>query len=454
MPHPDDISAAEPTADRLTVAVGCLSNIDVLANIFAFLGVEEIMQKRRVCKKWKEAVKMTTVPPTDFVVNNVQKFNAMSVMTKALPNLQQIELWNLLCNHGYRSYKWSEGEDPDEEWAALTHHLITRDIEIISNFRNLRILTINNAGLNGRYPVLFNFPLLQKLSIRHCKCIKWDLEMLAGMPMLKELYCVDSHLTGNINSLRVLKDTLETVEISCSCELFCFSKTNSSVTGNINSLRVLKDTLEKVIISCCPNVEGNFMDFADFPHLKELDVDSTAVTGDIRDISERDFSSLERLALPEGVYGGHFYEMQRISEATDLIRAVYLLKKQRPALKMNNRRCKDWYANLSRDSPDWYESADEYVLTPPFYVCFVEAGSRIGYRWETGGGHDKPCEVNWLDPEPERGSTGYEDYVADYRRIQDEVGMYRGYYEPPTEEQYTLLYEEYLAEIQSDDEDY
>jgi hypothetical protein len=68
--------------------------------------------------------------------------------------------------------------------------------------------------------------------------------------------------------------------------------------------------------------------------------------------------------------------------------------------------------------------------------------------------HKRPCEVNWLDPEPERGSICYEDYVADCRSMQDEIGMYRGYYEPPTEEQYTLLCEEHLAEIQRDGEDH
>ena len=74
------------------------------------------------------------------------------------------------------------------------------------------------------------------------------------------------------------------------------------------------------------------MDLADFPNLKELDLDSTAVTGDIRDISENDFSSLEELILPHGAYGVSGYKLQRISDGPELIRAVYLLSKQRPAL--------------------------------------------------------------------------------------------------------------------------
>ena len=203
------------------------------------------------------------------------------------------------------------------------------------------------------------------------------------------------------------------------------------------------------------------MDLADFPHLKKLDLFQTAVTGDIRDISDDDFASLDQLTLPKGVYGGVGYEFQRISDGTELVRAVYLLQKELPC----------WWAELSKDSPDWYISRNDHYphgwrsvmrrsglgSEPPFCIRFVKAGSRIGYRWE-GDYHyhcgDTPCEVNWLDPEPESGSREYEDYLADYNRIQGGISPYRGHYEPPTEEQYTLLYEAYLAQIQRDDEDY
>jgi hypothetical protein len=66
------------------------------------------------------------------------------------------------------------------------------------------------------------------------------------------------------------------------------------LTGNISSLRLLKDTLEKVIIDDCNRVEGNFMDLTEFPHLKELNLDATAVRGDIR---IRDFSDIDFLKL-------------------------------------------------------------------------------------------------------------------------------------------------------------
>jgi hypothetical protein len=346
----------------------------------------------------------------------------MEVMTRAMPNLQRITIGEL-----GGPYKWSDGEDPDERLvAARTADWRTYDIEIISNFSKLRILYISEGGLNpswnGRYPFLFNsFPLLQKLSICRCGFLKWDLEILAGFPLLKELECWQ----------------------------------NGLVTGNINSLRVLKDTLEKVNIYQCRLVEGNFMDLADFPRLKALHLLETNVTGDIRDIGENDFPSLEDLILPKGVYGGKGYEFQRISDGPDLVRAVYLIMKQRPTLAILNdlygTPMRDWYARLSENSPDWYVSLDddddEWVWedddsssssavkpSPPFRVKFIKAESRVGYRWEDEYG--EPCEVNWLDPEPDRGSSDYEKYIEDLEKIDIGVDFYRGFHQPPTSDEY------------------
>ena len=211
--------------------------------------------RARLNKKMREAAKTTIVPMTDFTVDIVEQYNAMVAMSTALPNLQQITLGFLREENNYE-----DGEDPNEHWAAFTAHGITHDIEIMANFRKLRSLTMWRAPLNGRYPVLFNFPLLQKLSVSFCPNLKWDLEMLEGLPLLKELDCDD----------------------------------NPRLSGNLNSLRVLKDTLEKVIFGDCPNVEGNIMDLADFPRLAWLDLRGTNVTGDIRDIRVHDFTALSQ----------------------------------------------------------------------------------------------------------------------------------------------------------------
>jgi len=163
--------------------------------------------------------------------------------------LQQLDIQSLGHEH-----KYSDGEERDERVAAyyanrrFPGNPTTHDIEILSRFRKLRILEIHYAPLNGKYPFLFQFPLLQKLEVTHCDNLKFDLEILAGLSVLKELSCFH----------------------------------NRSLTGNINSLGVLKDALTKVTIRNCRRVQGNFMDLADFPRLMELNLIDTSVIGIFR----------------------------------------------------------------------------------------------------------------------------------------------------------------------------
>jgi hypothetical protein len=49
------------------------------------------------------------------------------------------------------------------------------------------------------------------------------------------------------------------------------------LTGNIKSLRVLKNTLEEAKIHDCDNIEGDPTDLDDFPHLKVLDLKNAVV---------------------------------------------------------------------------------------------------------------------------------------------------------------------------------
>ena len=226
--------------------------IDEVASILSFLPLRPIMCLRRVNMTWRDAAKKTVLPlaTATWRVNNVVEYNAMEVMTRELPNLQYIVIGDLLgsnidlydsdenCVDNGDEHIYNNGGDPDEEHAAYTADRGSHDIEIISNFSKLNHLAIAaNASLNGRYTVFFDsFPLLEKLSIKCSNFLKWDLEMLAVFPLLKELDCCDNELY---------------------------------MTGNISSLRVLKGTLEKVVINNCPRIEGNFMDLADFPHLKE-----------------------------------------------------------------------------------------------------------------------------------------------------------------------------------------
>jgi hypothetical protein len=436
MPHPEkkrqrlqgrQCNNDEQTAgnNEFLVSIESLSG-DVLANILGFLLPPDIM-RARLNKRMREAAKITIVPPTyELVVNGVKRFNALRVMATALPNLQRIEICYLGNEH-----KYVDGDDPDEEEAARTADLTSHDIGIVSNFRKLRELTIERTyeSFNGRYPCFFNFPHLQILSIStgHIDTrLKFDLEMLAGLPVLKELACgCNKSLTGNLNSLRVLKDTLQKVTMD-----HC-----PNVEGNIDSLTALKYTLEEVTIDDCPLIKGNFMDLADFPHLKVLDLRYTAVTGDIRDISEKDFLFLKELTLPKGVYGGMDQDFQHISDATGVIRTPYLFQKQRPEIVL-----KDWVVMLSDDSPDSYVSLDQFDNEcVPVFIRFVRAGTRIGYRWENELEH--PCEVNWLDPEPDRESTEYGKYMEELQDIEGQVDYFKGFHQPPPQEEFERIVE-------------
>ena len=330
----------------------------------------------------------------------------MNVMATALPNLPKIILGDNLES----AIKYVDGEDPDEELAARTANATAHDIGIIANFTKLRELEIF-AELNGRYPCFFNFPHLQKLNIGGFDIrVKFDLEMLAGLPVLKELKL----------------------------------DYNKYLTGNLNSLRMLKNTLETVTIDNCPLVMGNFMDLADFPHLKELNILGTAVIGDIWDISEQDFKSLKLLTLPKGVNGGSEQEFQRISDAQDVARIPYLFQKQRPEIVL-----KDWYAELSEDSPDRYESLDDIDEDfAPIYIAFVRAGNRLGYQWGTDL---DPCEVNWLDPEPDRESSDYGKYMEELQEIEGQINYFKGFHQPPTREEFERILERMHRDLDSYD---
>ena len=388
--------------ERSSATVDDLS-AEMKAIIFGYFGPTEIMCLRCVCKKWREAAKKTIVPQAPFSVSTIDTYNAMRVMTRAIPNLQRLSILFQI---------FDDGEDPNIREAYKTARYTSHDIQIISRFSKLRSLDLFQASMNGRYPFLFtSFPLLQKLGIGLCDNLKFDVAMLAGLPLLKEL------------------------EISHS----------PFITGKINSLRVLKDTLEKVHIESCL-VRGNFMELADFPHMRELHLIDVVVTGDVRDIGENDFPHLEQLSLPKGVVGGTDHKFLRISDVPEVMQAIYRLKDR----VLSYYEWDSLWLSLSDQSPDWYDDciSSELQLHPPFSVELVQAGTRHGLRWYgrsyTGTiSHScvgtASCEINWLDPEPDRESSDYENYEQKLHQLEQEVNFYRGYLQPPTEEEYNRI---------------
>lgn len=386
-------------------------SIDELANILGFFGPMEIMCFRRVCKNWKDAARITTVPMTPFVVglgfrvSTLAKYQLMCEMTRALPNLQQIELDSLGIGH-----KYVDGDDADEEELGRSADYITYDIELISNFRRLRDLELRSATLNGRYPFLFNFPCLEKLVVSEVEHLNWDFTMLEGLPNLKELILV-----------------------------------TIPVKTNIRDLRVVKDTLELLHVHNCPGVEGNFMDMADFPNLIELNIvhlpnHVTPISGDIRDIGENDFPAIERLLLPPTVYGGDRFEFRQIEDVHSVMETACRLIDVLVSPFIGH-----FIWRLSGASSDWYGNVRKPA--PPFLILLVKAGSRVGYRWcSPAYGFavgSSPCEINWMpwSPEPDRESSDYETYIQELQELEKEVDLFKGFHQPPTQEEYDRLIE-------------
>ena len=244
--------------------------------------------------------------------------------------------------------------------------------------------------------------------------------MLEGLPSLEELYCL--------------------------CNPF--------LAGNVNSLRVLRDSLQKVQILGSSNIRGNFMDLADFPHLRELSLYYTEVTGDIRDISGSDFPALESIRLPKTVAGGVDYGFQSISEVPSFMHAIHLLlQRTQPRLRFDSETLSNAFNwKLSGDSPDWYEIELRTLIisflsgcpAPPFILQIIQAGKRLGWSW-CAGCHS--CEINWLDPVPSTDSDDFETYMEEFQRFveRNKFGFYRGYHQPPNEQQYSRLREDFEA---------
>ena len=392
---------------RIAGKINNRTQLDVVVEIvFSFLSPKEIMRARCVCKSWKDGAMKTNVPvPRNgygFEVNTLESFKAMCAMSKAIPNLAQISI---------KRVRVCEGEDPYNNGVIDVRPRLHNFPDIMPRFRKLRKLTLSDVLFNGRYPHLLNFPLLEKLDVFRCKYLKWDLEMITEMPSLKRF-------------------------IWCSSD---------AITGNVKSFIALKEKLEEVCIARCPNVVGNFMDLADFPRLMQLNLESTNVTGDIREMKEHDFAALEgHLYLPSTVIGGMYYQLQSISEASNLMNAIDRIRKCRGGKDDFMFGLYTW--SLSNDSPDRYvgDLLDAISFPPPpFTTRFVQAGPRVGWQWKND--YQDCCSINWLDEEPHRDSSEYESYMTDLYRLESYQCLFDGFLVPPTHEEYRLLCERLIT---------
>lgn len=80
-----------------------------------------------------------------------------------------------------------------------------------------------------------------------------------------------------------------------------------------------------------------------------------------------------------------------------------------------------------------------------------EPAARLGWRWKCRLGNNtvSSCEINWLDPEPEVGSSKYEQYKNESSKAEEEINLYRGYNHPPTVGEYYRLARRYEARVYS-----
>lgn len=420
MPHPNKkqrLGGADDDGKQQDDANFSSLSTDILPNIYRYLPLKEIMRSRRVSKKSADAVKKTSEAIVAnqynyFKANSIMNYNALAVMAEAMPGLQQVSLES--SKYGEEDFKFNDGEDP-EEVARTAEYTTLNIVDVLTsaNFPNLHALYIDsNAPLNGKYPSLFNFSNLEKLTISRCNTIKFGFDMLAGLPSLKEFECVHNKLaTGNLKDLSVCKNTLERIEIVCSDDA---------------------------------PIGGNFMDLADFPNLKSLSLRQTKVTGQLRDIGDNDFPVIEVLKLPSTVVGGDRYEIQRVAQAKELINDLLPLRRKRPELFSD----RYFHWKLSDESEDIADPRDFMPDYHNYCFSFVQAGSRLGWRWEKKFDYtpDHPFEVHWLDPVPNKKSNDYQAY-ADVAKsfIPSGTGrFFKGLYEPPSYTVFNRLSRKYV----------
>jgi len=414
-------SPAPSEADLLT--------INILPSIFGFLDWKDILRVR-VCKKWRDAATETLVPPSyepkvtldecgyiiprkeddleesfQFNVCSGSSYAALEVLKMALPKLQQIHLsaFEQQNEEGIRKAnlflpqselpplaKFMDGIDPNPHANNCSkRRYISFDVNIITNFKYLRNLIIEDAPLNGKYKCIFNLPNLRDLSIFNCNDLIWDLDMLSGLPMLEELHC----------------------------------ENNAGVSGDIKSLCILKDTLRELTIAKCDGIKGDIMSLACFPNLEDLDA-SNVDCDSIRQLDpEKHFSKLESLHLPK--------VLERIDQAQDFVGVLRLLTKRVEYPYMT--------VGLADDSADRYEGM-EYGPLPPLVVEMVKVGSRIGWRWtnDLSGYEEQSCDINWMDEEPLDGDDGFEEYKEELQELE---GYGQGFFNsftlhPPNEKEY------------------
>ena len=409
---------------RETIDANCLDTA-LLGTVFSYLSWKEALNAR-VCKNWRDAARVS--PIAVFSLENgdaIGRSPDLGWILQAFPNLQSVRI--VQSDRVYR----------DQEKVALLvvvgdgdpqlklHSVIRRlgylapllvDISPLASFtKSLTHLTLNGTYLSSRYPFLVQFPNLRTLNLNDNSGLVWDFEMLSGVPNLERLQCSNNH----------------------------------SLMGELKSLEILKHSIVEISLDGCENVTGFLDELYDFALLEEINLENTAVSGDIRTIDERSLVSLKALCVGEGVYGGGRIEC--IEEVPTLMRARHILMRRNPKMFHHWSWMCRWC--LSHLSPQWYTGATRTARTtmdgrdrngssaPPLMVEFVTAGNRIGWRW-TNRHKGGSCEIHWIDPEPSLsclGEDGWDKYRKELVELERDCKLFAGYLIPPTRAEFNKL---------------
>jgi hypothetical protein len=209
---------------------------------------------------------------------------------------------------------------------------------------------------------------------------------------------------------------------------------NTHLTGVLDSIRVLRKTLVKLSLVSCFKVRGDLMDLRDFPLLQDICLnDCNRIGGDIREIQTGDFQSVESFGkLPSSVFGGSY--LPSIVDTPAIMRSWYILKKRNPSVlsPSNNGICR---LSLSILSTERYENEVHHTRYMPTCVEFVSAGNRLGWRW-TNAVRGGSCETIWMDPAPKRSDPGFDLYLLELQKVNQDVVFYKGFFAPPSQEEH------------------
>ncbi|KAL3795084.1 hypothetical protein ACHAWO_009247 [Cyclotella atomus] len=400
------VSFARTKADEVSEVSAALSDPDLLSSILSFLSWKELL-RCRVCRTWRQAVALTNVPESisdvwstpDLYINSREFVDALGWLSKALPRVPCVNIrFNLYSTKPFEIAACDDPELPSDSSIASPSNQAS--LRCIADFLYLKHISITSASLNGSHPYLFDFPELRTLELVDVGMLVWNLDMLQNLRKLEQLIAVR----------------------------------NTHLTGRLGSIRVLRESLVKLSLVSCFKVGGDLLDLRDFPLLKDICLnDCNRIGGDIREVQIGDFQSVESFGrLPNSVFGGSY--LPSIADTPAIMRSWYILKKQNPSVltPSNNGICR---LSLSMLSTERYENDVHHTRYMPTCVEFISAGTRLGWRW-TNAVRGGSCETIWMDPAPQRSDPGYDLYLLELEKVNEDVVFYKGFFAPPSQDEH------------------